>query len=196
MKTAILFSGGLDSTSLMYWKRPDLALFINYGQVCLKGELAASKQICNELEIPLSIINIGNFKNIFRANRRESPTTINDKEWIPFRNQLLLTSSAIKSIELGVDKILIGSVKSDKYKDGSECFINKINDLISYQEGHINVLAPAIQLTTTQLIMKSKIKLPLLSWCHSCTQSNFACGACDSCNKHRMVFSELGFNEY
>ncbi len=31
-KTAILLSGGMDSIALAYWKRPELAITINYGQ--------------------------------------------------------------------------------------------------------------------------------------------------------------------
>ena len=38
MNTALLLSGGMDSIALAYWKRPDIALTIDYGQAAADAE--------------------------------------------------------------------------------------------------------------------------------------------------------------
>lgn len=43
-KTAILLSGGMDSIALAYWKRPEIAITIDYGQKPAAAEVVASKR--------------------------------------------------------------------------------------------------------------------------------------------------------
>ncbi|WP_327393875.1 7-cyano-7-deazaguanine synthase [Pseudomonas coronafaciens] len=53
MKSALLLSGGMDSLSVAWWKRPDLAITLNYGQLAANAEIAASRAICQHLELSL-----------------------------------------------------------------------------------------------------------------------------------------------
>lgn len=39
---ALLLSGGLDSTAIAAWQRPDVCVTVDYGQRPARGELAAS----------------------------------------------------------------------------------------------------------------------------------------------------------
>ncbi|WP_256010222.1 7-cyano-7-deazaguanine synthase [Desertivirga xinjiangensis] len=56
MAEGILLSGGLDSVSLAYWKRPALAISINYGQAAAKKELEVSGIIARELGMTHEVI--------------------------------------------------------------------------------------------------------------------------------------------
>jgi 7-cyano-7-deazaguanine synthase len=192
-----LFSGGLDSTALLYWKKPDLCFHINYGQKGFKGESRAVKQIAFELSLNAELISI--HSSYFETNTSVSNNK-NDQyplEWIPYRNQLLITIAGIIGFSYGIKTILIGCVKSDKhYRDGTKEFFTKMDDICKYQEGNLRLKAPAIELSSAELIKKSKIPLSVLSWSHSCTQSELACGNCQSCQKHKIVMSELGFTPY
>ena len=51
MKTALLLSGGIESTILAYEYKPDIAITIDYGQASANSEIKASKYICNKLNI-------------------------------------------------------------------------------------------------------------------------------------------------
>ncbi len=178
--TGLLFSGGLDSTSILFWKKPDMSIYINYGQRNYQGELRAVKIISKEMNIPVEIITI-NCRKIGAGILSEESIDYSDSksEWWPFRNQFLITVAVMKAFKNGIHTILIGSVSEDKiYKDGTASFIRKINNLISYQEGAIKIKAPAIKMTTLELIKKSQISVSLLSWAHSCNNSSFACGYC------------------
>jgi 7-cyano-7-deazaguanine synthase len=198
MSVGILLSGGMDSTALAYWKRPDVALTINYGQVCAEAEIQAASQICKELTIEHEIISVdcsslgsGDLSGLPPDPIAPVP------EWWPFRNQLLLTLASMRAIKLGVDTLLFGSVKSDFiHIDGRKEFFEKINDITSLQEGSIHIEAPAVELSSAELIKLSGIERPILAWAHSCHVSNFACGSCRGCYKHQAVMAELGYGAY
>ncbi len=198
MTTALLLSGGMDSIALAYWKRPNLCFTIDYGQRCAIAEISAAEKICSELDLQHDIITIdcsklgsGDLSN--HPPNHHAPFT----DWWPFRNQLLITIAAMRSIELGTESLLIGSVKSDSgHADGRVEFIRLIDKLLRFQEGNIRIKAPAIDMSTVELVQKSGIPFSLLCWSHSCHTGNIACGACRGCNKHRSSMIDLGYEDY
>ncbi|MFW5406940.1 7-cyano-7-deazaguanine synthase [Pectobacterium carotovorum] len=193
-KTAIILSGGMDSTAITWWKRPDIAFTVDYGQRAAAAEIDASSQLCEALKIPHYVIKVdcsslgsGDLSN--KNPISNAPAS----DWWPFRNQLLITLVAMKAISYDVDKLIIGTVKGDNiHKDGSIEFINEISHLLNLQEGMISVLAPAIDLSTTELIKTSKIPNEYLFWSHSCHKENIPCNNCRGCNKHNQVLIDLG----
>jgi len=56
MKRALLLSGGMDSTSIAYWRKPDLAITIDYGHKAATGEIRAATAVCAALAIEHKII--------------------------------------------------------------------------------------------------------------------------------------------
>lgn len=192
--TGILLSGGMDSISLAYWCKPDVAFNINYGQKAAIAEREASKAVCEDIDIPLVEIDIdctslGSGDLAGKSSIAAAP----ESDWWPYRNQLLITLCAMKAVDMGCSKILIGTVKSDQYhSDGSQGFIKRINELVSYQEGNIKIEAPAIELSAVELVRKSNIPLEILAWSHSCHKSNIPCSNCRGCNKHYQTMKALG----
>ena len=190
----ILLSGGLDSTALAYMRRPDFAFNINYGQKAANAERMASVAICRELGIKLVNIdvdcsNLGSGDLVTKTAAAVAPQS----DWWPYRNQLLLTLCCMKALDYDCTDIEIGTVKSDGYhKDGTLDFVDKMNDLISYQEGNISINAPAISMTSVELIKTSNIPFSLLAWSHSCHKANQPCTNCRGCNKHYNTLKELG----
>lgn len=197
-ESIILLSGGLDSIALAYWLRPRFALTIDYGQVCAQSEMWAARKVSDILGIKHEVLKV-DCRDVGvgeLAGTAPSPYSMSP-EWWPFRNQLLITLAAMKAISMGVKQILIGSVGTDgDYADGTRGFVGRINELLSYQEGSLKVDAPAIGMSTVELIKKSGVGLDVLAWGHSCTRANLACGNCRSCAKHRAVMKDLGFYEY
>lgn len=191
----ILLSGGLDSSALAYLYKPDIAFNINYGQKSALAERIASKAICNALGIKLVEIDI-DCKSLGSGDLSGKPPIPGapETDWWPYRNQLLITLCCMKAISLGCKTILVGTVKSDQYHaDGTNDFIDRINNLISYQEGGLEIKAPASDISALDLIIKSKVPEEVLAWCHSCHKSNFPCSNCRGCNKYFETLSNLGF---
>lgn len=198
MKTCLLLSGGIDSIALAYWKRPQLAYTINYGQESYEGELRASRAVADILSIEHHTVSVdcrdlGSGDLAGRAPCSIAPVT----EWWPFRNQLLVTLAAMKAVQDDVGVLLVGSVRTDSsHLDGTAEFYEKLNDLVLFQEGRIVVEAPAIGMTSIELVKRSAISGSILGWAHSCHTAGFACGLCRGCNKHREVMVALGYESY
>ncbi|MFZ6654731.1 7-cyano-7-deazaguanine synthase [Undibacterium sp. TJN19] len=196
MKSALLLSGGMDSLAIAYWKSPDIAFTLNYGQLAAQAEVDASVQICNILEIEHHIINI----DCSQLGSGDMAGTAKDplapaSDWWPYRNQLLITLTAMKAVSLGVTNLLIGTVKSDgSHKDGTLEFVEIIDRLLACQEGGMQIKAPAIGLSTSELVKIANVPKELFAWAHSCHKSNIPCGQCRGCNKYSEVYEELGYD--
>jgi 7-cyano-7-deazaguanine synthase len=193
MSKGILLSGGMDSISLAYWVRPEIAITIDYGQAAAETEIRMSSIIAGNLgiehhtiKVDCSSLGSGDLINSTAIN--ESPSS----EWWPYRNQLLITLACMKGISLGLKELILGSVKSDGFhKDGTYEFYNRMNSLMEYQEGEIKILSPCIEMSTVELIKVSGIPKSLLHWAHSCHTSNIPCGKCRGCNKYGKTLNEL-----
>lgn len=197
-KNALLLSGGMDSIAVAVWKRPDVCLTVDYGHKAAKGEIRAASLICKELDLIHEVIQVdcsslgsGDLAGLRPAKIAPVP------EWWPFRNQLLVTFAVMRAISLGVNEIMVGSVRTDStHLDGTAEFYRLLHSVVAFQEGNIQVSAPAIYLTTAEVIRRSGIKPELLAYSHSCHTGELACGQCRGCNKHRDVMAELGYDAY
>lgn len=197
MSKGILLSGGLDSTALAFWKRPELAFTVDYGQKPAGAEIKASAQIAKDLGIKHIVISVdcsslGSGHLAGRSSLELSPSA----EWWPFRNQLLITLACMNGLSLGLNEIMIGSVKSDGFHiDGSKPFFDAVDNLVRLQEGHIRVSCPGIDLSSAELIRASRIPQEVLLWAHSCHKSSNACGQCGGCHKYLAVLQQLGIQK-
>lgn len=193
MTSALLLSGGMDSVSLAWWKRPAFAFTVDYGQLAAQAEIAASIAIAAELGIDHRVVTVDaralGSGDMAGANPDAlAPAT----DWWPYRNQLLVTVVAMKAVALGVSEVLLGTVASDgSHRDGTAEFVEKMDALLSCQEGGIRVRAPAIYLNTVGLVRESQIPMSSLAWAHSCHKANVACGNCRGCNKYFEVLQAL-----
>lgn len=197
-RTLLLFSGGLDSTALAALLRPEL-LFVDYGQRPAKSEKAAATRIAELLELQLHAVELG--IGDFGAGLLHGGRTVPDApspEWWPYRNQFLATAAAAFAIQTGCESVALGSVCGDgeRHRDGSADFYRLLNELVSFQEGGVTIDAPAIGLTTEDLLRDSALPDSMLGWTFSCHRSNRPCGSCPGCWKRRRVLSSLGIQGY
>lgn len=196
MKTALLLSGGMDSISIAWWKRPDIAITLDYGQYAAEAEINAASSTCYTLNIEHHIVRV-DCRSLGSGDMAGTLADPNapSSDWWPYRNQLLVSLAAMKAISLGVTHLWIGTVKSDgSHLDGTPEFVNKINDLMLFQEGGMTVEAPAIMLSTPELVRISAVPPSALAWAHSCHKANVACGSCRGCNKYFQVLDEVGYD--
>lgn len=197
-KKALLLSGGMDSIAIAAWQRPDVCLTIDYGHKAAEGEIRASSLVCHDLHLEHEVIKVDCSRLGSGDMAGTKPAQIAPiPEWWPFRNQLLVTIGAMRAINLEFNELMIGSVKTDcSHRDGTIEFYKLLDALVSFQEGNLQITAPAIYLTTVELIRRSGLKPETLAYSYSCHTGNLACGQCRGCNKHREVMKELGFDAY
>ncbi len=191
--SAVLLSGGMDSSALAYLHRPKTGVFINYGQRAAEAEHRAAAVIAGELSMPLEIIqaDLSSLGTGVMAGA-EQISAGSSPEWWPYRNQLLITLCAMRVISLGLKHILIGTVATDRlHGDNSIEFMNAMNSLLLTQEGALSLSAPARGLTTVELVRKAEMPMSAVAWTHSCHISIFPCGQCRGCTKRRQALDEL-----
>lgn len=194
MKTALLLSGGMDSTALAWWLRPDYGVTVDYGQLPAEAEIRAASEVCREAGIEHIVIRadlraLGSGDMAGTKEIEAAPVP----EWWPFRNQMLVTLAAMRLLPLGVGKLLIGCLSTDgAHADGRPDFIAATDALLALQEGGMRLKAPAVKLTAAELIRQSGVPREVLAWSHSCHVSNFSCGHCRGCQKHYVTLKELG----
>lgn len=194
MKRALLLSGGMDSIALAWWLRPEFAITIDYGQRPAKAEIEASAQVSKSLGIPHRVVRVdasamGSGDLAGRAALGVAPAS----DWWPYRNQLLVTFAGAYALAEGCGALLLGTVSTDAtHLDGTPEFIARMSALMVCQEGGLRVEAPAIQLTTGELIKRSGVPAQMLAWSHSCHKSNMPCSECRGCYKQMNVIEALG----
>ena len=88
----LLFSGGIESTALAYWRRPDLLLTIDYGQRPAAGELRAASHLASQLDLPHEVVtaDVGALGSGDMVGRGVASHSTVSEAW-PFRNQFLVT---------------------------------------------------------------------------------------------------------
>lgn len=198
MKRGILLSGGLDSTALCFWQRPAVAFTVDYGQRAAEAEIRAAARVTDELRVPHEVVKVDCSAVGWGCLSRSTPACPaslcpSTQEWWPFRNQLLVTLAAARAIALGLDVLMIGSVSTDRrHRDGTPEFVSLMSDVLSLQEGGLRLEAPAIRMTTDELVTRSGVPLPLLAWAHSCHVANYACGECPGCVKNQQTWRQVG----
>lgn len=190
----LLLSGGLESSALAAWLKPPLALTIDYGQLPAAGEKWAAANVCRELNLEHHVLTAdcsaaGSGLLAGEASDAHAPVP----EWWPYRNQLLATLAGAWGIGRGVTEILIGTVAGDSlHIDGRADFFSSLDQLMALQEGGLRVRAPAIGMSSNELITQSGVSNSIIGWTHSCHISKIACGSCPGCAKRRAVLIEAG----
>lgn len=194
MKSLLLLSGGIDSTSVAAWHGCDGTLTIDYGQVSARGEINAAVAVAAALRVTNEtvVVDASAVGSGFLAGRRPWNDSV-PPEWWPFRNQLLATIGAAYALGNGYSEVLLGAVAGDgaRHADGSQAFFERLDALVAMQEGGIRVRAPARHLTALELLRESGLSRDVLGWTHSCHKSDLACGDCPGCWKRQQLLDEL-----
>lgn len=194
MSDLLLLSGGIDSIAIAAWLRPAKCLTIDYGQKAATAEIVASEQACKALHLdhtvltaPISDVGTGDM-----SDSGTSEHSVHSEFW-PFRNQYLVTLAAMYSIKHGYNRVLIGTVATDcRHKDGTHQFVSDMDNLLRAQEGAIRFAAPAISMTSVELVRQSRVVSSILAWAHSCHVGRLACGRCRGCVKHSEIMQTFG----
>lgn len=197
MSAGLLLSGGIDSSSLAFWKRPPVCLTVDYGQLPAAAEVAAAKFIAARIGASHAILRI-DCSHLGSGDLTIKPALALSRtpEWWPYRNQLLITLCAPQALELGLSELLIGTVQSDSFHgDGTTQFVTALDQLLACQEGALRLSAPAIAMTSQQLIEAAAIPLEILAGTHSCHTGSLACGRCRGCQRRFATFQALGIEK-
>ena len=217
-KSVVLFSGGIDSTTALYWalqkgKRIS-ALTFNYGQRHLV-EIELARRLTARLKISHTILRIDlsqiggssltdpafplpEYKNAAQIGEGLSTT------YVPFRNGIFLALAAAWAETNQTQEIVCGFhvLDSPNYPDTREPFVRTMQKAVNSGTGavfsgkKIRILAPFLKLSKSEIIRQGLSLGADYSYSISCySGSEVPCMKCSSCLLRQQAWKEIGITD-
>ncbi|MDD4179208.1 MAG: 7-cyano-7-deazaguanine synthase QueC [Candidatus Margulisbacteria bacterium] len=215
-KAIVLLSGGLDSTTTLYYAKSKrykcYALIFDYGQRH-KKEIVQGVKVAKLAKVPYQIIKIKlPWKGSSLLDTHCAlPVTRSLKEighgipstYVPARNTIFLSFALSYAEAIGAKAIFIGAnaVDFSGYPDCRPDYYRAFQQVMkkgvkassrACRQAGIQVKTPLIKMTKAQIIrLGLKLKAPLdITW--SCYKGGRQpCGVCDSCQLREKGFSSV-----
>ena len=209
MKTVVIFSGGLDSTVLVY----DLiergaavkVLSVDYGQRHVK-EIQCAKAIAVSLGLEHQIADLRGISSLLAGSSLTSPdVAIPDGHYaeenmkvtvVPNRNMIMLAVATGWAISLRFDAVAFGAHSGDHaiYPDCRLSFAEAMDAAIRLADWHhVQLIRPFVSFTKSDLVKRGhELHVPFArTW--SCYKGGEVhCGTCGTCVERREAFHLAG----
>lgn len=205
MKTVIVYSGGLDSTVLLYHLRATghelHALSFDYGQRH-RCELDRAANICAELGIPQPQANLSGIQPLLAGSSLTSPeidvaeghyTEESMKSTVvPNRNMILLAIATGHALSIGAGQIAYAAHSGDHaiYPDCRNEFAEAMAAAIQLADWEkVKLIRPFVDWTKADIVRRgAELDVPFdQTW--SCYKGGeLHCGRCGTCIERREAF--------
>ncbi len=211
----VLASGGLDSAVCLAEAVQEFQvalLHINYGQRTEQRELQAFHALGDHYGISRRLVaDISYLKEIGGSSLVDEAMTVETgmpepgqqvpSTYVPFRNAHILCVGMSWAEVMGARALFIGAVQEDGsgYPDCTQVFYEKFAaaaDAGTRPDTRVAIRTPLIALNKAQIVERGReLAAPLhLTW--SCyTESERACGRCESCRLRLRGFAEAGVQD-
>jgi len=190
MRVVVCFSGGLDSTVLVY-KLVDeghevLPLAFDYGQRHSR-ELSSAFEICKRKKLDLVIYKVefpaGNLVAGFRDTQAEP--LVGSATVVPCRNLVFLTMGAAYAYSQAADAVAMAAHAGDHavYADCRTPFLVAVEHLIRATYGDtIKFLAPFLAMSKAEIVtLGQTLKVPFSETWSCYAGLAMPCGTCGAC---------------
>lgn len=216
MKALVVFSGGQDSTTCLYWainkygKGNVQALTFYYGQRHAR-EIEAASKIAELADIPHEVLEVDNIlagtspltnpnEEVEQYESVEALPGGLEKTFVPGRNMLFLTLAANRAYVNNCDVLVTGVSEEDfgGYPDCREAFIDKMEDAIKTGlDRDIEIITPLIYEnkaeTVNMALNLGEECMEALGLSHTCYNGQHPpCGKCHACLLRAKGFEEAG----
>ena len=205
--TLLIYSGGIDSTTMLYEFRDRIALALSfdYGSNHNKNELPFAKKNCEKLGIKNVVISLDFIGKIFHSSLLEGAEAIPEGNYddenmrstvVPFRNGIMLSIAAGLAESERLHYIMMANHAGDHaiYPDCRPEFVAGMYEAVkqgTYE--HIELWAPYTNMTKADIIKRgSKLGIDYAdTW--SCYKGGTAhCGKCGTCMERKEAFRLAG----
>jgi 7-cyano-7-deazaguanine synthase len=211
----VLFSGGQDSTTCLYWAKARynkvVAVSVCYGQRHVR-EIQAARDICTLAGVEHVILDVPALGQLgdsalLTQNPVEGSGGLPDitmpeglpTSYVPGRNILLLTLAACVAIKYGFGAVVSGVCQTDYsgYPDCRREFVDSLEQTFSSglpSSCSVQIVTPLMYLTKAETVRLAR-NLPgcweALALSHTCYLGReSACGECPACTLRAKGFAE------
>ena len=206
----IIVSGGMDSITLLYERKDEIALGISfdYGSNHNAREIPFARIHCERLGIRHLVINLSFIHQYFKSSLLSGADKIPEGSYdddnmkstvVPFRNGIMLSIAVGIAESEGLKKVFIANHGGDHaiYPDCREEFIEAID--AASQSGtyeHVRILAPYTNITKTDIALRGKQLGIDYSETWSCYKGGEVhCGKCGTCVERKQALREAGLED-
>ena len=209
-QSLIVYSGGLDSTTLLWEYADEIALAVNfhYGSNHNEREAECARRNCAKLGIKLIEIDLGFMSRHFKSSLLEGADAIPEGNYdddnmrstvVPFRNGIMLAVAAGLAESDNLSTILIANHSGDHaiYPDCRPGFVDAMGKAIAEgtYEG-IRLSAPYTSLTKAEIVARGSRLGVDYSNTYSCYRGKERhCGTCGTCRERAEAFALAGVND-
>jgi 7-cyano-7-deazaguanine synthase len=205
--SVIIYSGGLDSTTLLYEEQQRIALAVtfDYGSNHAEREIACARYHCALLGVEHMVIELGFMGRYFNSSLLSGAEAIPDGSYddenmrstvVPFRNGVMLSIACGLAESRGLKRVLIANHGGDHaiYPDCRPEFVSAMDGAM--QAGTydgVRLAAPYTNLTKADLVRRGVALGIDYGHTYSCYRGGeHHCGTCGTCTERREAFREAG----
>ena len=208
--TLIVLSGGLDSTTMLYEYKEQIAFAVSfhYGSNHNDRELGFARLHCERLGIKHLVIPLSFVKQYFHSSLLEGDAAVPEGNYdeqnmrstvVPFRNGIMLSVAAGLAETFGLKNIMLANHAGDHtiYPDCRPQFVDAMDKAIQAGtwEG-VRLLTPYTGITKTDIARKGKLLGIDYSETWSCYRGGeIHCGRCGTCRERREALRMAGIND-
>ena len=208
--SAIIVSGGMDSITLLYDKKDEIALGISfdYGSNHNAREIPFAKMHCERLGIKHIVINLGFMHQYFKSSLLEGADAIPEGNYadenmkstvVPFRNGIMLSIAIGVAESNNLKKVFIANHGGDHtiYPDCRPEFIKAIDEAATagtYVK--VRIEAPYTNITKTDIARRGAELGINYAETWSCYKGGEKhCGKCGTCVERKEALEQAGITD-
>lgn len=212
MKTVLIFSGGMDSGTLLY----DLinqgdeveCLAINYKQRHVR-ELNAAKQLCKHLRVKLDTLDLTSLGSMLKgSSQTDTSVAVPFGQYdepnmkltvVPNRNMFLLAAAGAVAVSRKADRLAYGAHAGDHtiYPDCRPDFVQAMQSAFRLCDWHkLDLYAPYLDMTKGDICKRGgalSVRYDLTWTCYMGGET--PCGKCGSCTERAEAFEFAGIED-
>ncbi len=212
MKIVLIYSGGLDSTVLLYHLRAKghavHALAIDYGQRH-RRELLHAEEICRQINLPFKAADLSSIQPLIAGSSLTSPgievaeghyTEASMKSTVvPNRNMILLAIATGYALSINAQKIAYAAHSGDHaiYPDCRNEFADAMAEAIRLCDWKtVTLVRPFVDWSKSDVVRRgAELNVPFAqTW--SCYKGHEVhCGRCGTCIERREAFDLVNIED-
>lgn len=208
--SAIIVSGGMDSITLLYDNKDEIALGISfdYGSNHNAREIPFAKMHCERLGIKHITINLDFMHQYFKSSLLDGAEAIPEGHYtddnmkstvVPFRNGIMLAIAIGIAESNNLDQVFIANHGGDHtiYPDCRPEFINAIDAAATAGTyNNVKVIAPYTKITKSDIARIGKRLGIDYAETWSCYKGGEVhCGKCGTCVERKEALAEAGIED-
>lgn len=203
-RAIMLFSGGLDSVTTLYWMRSQgydvIPLSMHYHNRPTR-EVKAAEHICQALGIKAIDVPVPYIMEVLELKLAGYPVPSlfgSSDYYVPYRNLVFNTIATYFADIYGARYIISGHISSDPLPDANQAFFDSLEQLVSRLKVGEKAIAPKFLLPLKGKTKADAVKLGKslgvpFEWTWSCAFDAAApCGHCKPCRERAEGFKAAG----